>query len=604
MKRTKKMIGIITAFILIAAVFTGCEKDKVETKLAQKVTLSGSLKSAAGWPEPFDGDLNDRATAVPQTTVSYDATVTHTADGTGSAKFVKTSSGWVELVYGPMDFEAEEVVVSFWMKASSSASTLQVLLSAGGGTATIVAYSQSFTTSWAFYEFDITDELDILEAAEFEEDWDYQLEFNPSSYTTYWADDLDHDFEYPEVPSTSLAYASYNNIVGSIPTFIEGGTYSTETYGVGGSVLIEEDESVLISLKYEGIADVSIWKGRVYCMTDDGGTLQYSIYNHTELDLQTDESWEYTPASNSTWYGFVDFEMLTELTALVSSEEDWDWGDDYYLMIGAEDGNIYIDKPTNYWVWEAPEITGDTEDNIPLGNMPHQETFSTTAGYDGYDWECDDAGAEIISGGDGYNTVTYEFDTDGTKTIEVQYTEEVAYSLWSDEHEYILTTYEAEHHTSANAAADPYDNEADATTGWTGKYMTNGVFESQSSIKNVGSYAFHANCESTPTSGCGIYIDFLVSPYEFENGDSIKIEFDARHIGSGGEWDFRLSPGSNLGAVGSISIQEFDNADTSFDHVSHSFKYNSNTRFFGAREWSRDNDGGVYLDNVSIELVE
>lgn len=160
--------------------------------------------------------------------------------------------------------------------------------------------------------------------------------------------------------------------------------------------------------------------------------------------------------------------------------------------------------------------------------------------------------------------------------------------------------YGPELNTNANAASDPNGNETDATTGFSESGLNGtgaNVFESQSVVKNVGSYALEADCNDTPTSSARFYMD--LSTLGLSNGDQVKIEFDIRHVGTGIFWDARLGSDGGLIANATQLIQ-VSNTDITFQTVVHEFTYSANTRYFGCRELNGLNNGGVYLDNLSI----
>ena len=156
----------------------------------------------------------------------------------------------------------------------------------------------------------------------------------------------------------------------------------------------------------------------------------------------------------------------------------------------------------------------------------------------------------------------------------------------------IHSTYGPELHISANAASDPYGNEANATTGWTQTGLTgtgSNVFESQSSVKNTGSYALHANCNDTPTASAQCKLELTVTA-----GATYRLTFDWRHVGSGGNW--ACTAESSL--VGQLA-----NTATSFAPVAHEETAVGTTFTIIFIELSGTNNGGVYIDNLSLKKV-
>lgn len=162
--------------------------------------------------------------------------------------------------------------------------------------------------------------------------------------------------------------------------------------------------------------------------------------------------------------------------------------------------------------------------------------------------------------------------------------------------------YGAELHTLSNAAADPNGTEANATTGFTSGQLTGtgaNVFQSQSSVRNAGTYAFEADANDTPTAHARFYIDLSASPFSLLDGDEVKIEFDIRHVGTGDGWAAVLS---SVDYGTSPQIDTVGSGETTFKHVSYEFTYAvSSHRYFIVREQNASNNGGVYFDNLSIK---
>ena len=144
-------------------------------------------------------------------------------------------------------------------------------------------------------------------------------------------------------------------------------------------------------------------------------------------------------------------------------------------------------------------------------------------------------------------------------------------------------------YSTPNAASDPAGNEADATTGWSAASST---LTSDSSIKNVGDYSLkHV---STGVAG-RIRTDLNTI---LTVGKRYRLSFDTRHTGSGGVQRVNLAV-SDSGST-NILIQ-LTNTDTTFQNIIYEFVHSSDTRWFLAREFNEDNDGGVYIDNISLK---
>jgi hypothetical protein len=154
---------------------------------------------------------------------------------------------------------------------------------------------------------------------------------------------------------------------------------------------------------------------------------------------------------------------------------------------------------------------------------------------------------------------------------------------------------EAELHVDqVNAVTPSGFSDADTTTGWTS--MGAVTWESQDTVVSVGSYAISA----TATDGTqGFYKD-IATDFSLGSGRHYMVQFDARHTGTGGDWDCRLSPDTALSeTVGWAQTS----SDTTFVTYTRHFYYDANYRYFGCREASGTNDGGVYFDNFSVTQV-
>ena len=159
------------------------------------------------------------------------------------------------------------------------------------------------------------------------------------------------------------------------------------------------------------------------------------------------------------------------------------------------------------------------------------------------------------------------------------------------------TTGNPELYITANALATS-TFEADATTGITSTGLGGtgaNVFESQASVVNNSSFAIHTDANDTPTSGARFNVDFngLLTV-----GTSYTISVDARHIGTGDDWTISLS--SSVVAVDN-EIKRLANTDTTWATYTLSFTYSANHRYLVVREYNPSNDGGIYVDNLSIK---
>ncbi len=147
-----------------------------------------------------------------------------------------------------------------------------------------------------------------------------------------------------------------------------------------------------------------------------------------------------------------------------------------------------------------------------------------------------------------------------------------------------------------NNATTDVGTEADATTGW-GNVLTT-IFESQETQVNAGSSALHV----TPSANSGrMFID-IHNEYNLTEGKTYIIQFDARHIGSGGKWQIGL--GLNEATTSTPLIIELLNTHTAFVTYVTEFVHSSDTHFLVAEETNVGQDGGVYIDNLSIYKPE
>jgi hypothetical protein len=151
--------------------------------------------------------------------------------------------------------------------------------------------------------------------------------------------------------------------------------------------------------------------------------------------------------------------------------------------------------------------------------------------------------------------------------------------------------YGPELHTDANAASDPNGNEADAVTGWTQTGLDAGsnVFESQNSVVNTGTYALHGECNDTPTSAARFELALTV-----EEGATYRATGYWRHVGTGSGWNLNIN-----GVVEDSVAPE----DTTFQKFDITFVAPDTSTYIRFIEGGGSNDGGVYVDNVSVKKV-
>jgi hypothetical protein len=172
-----------------------------------------------------------------------------------------------------------------------------------------------------------------------------------------------------------------------------------------------------------------------------------------------------------------------------------------------------------------------------------------------------------------------------------------AYSMTVQADDQVGSVYGPELHTDANAASDPNGNEADAITGWTPALLSgtgSNVFESQNSVVNTGTYALHADANDTPSNGARFGKEFTV-----DDGGTYNVRFNWRHIGSGGDWNLILLDDSGS----TYPITEIENTDTTWASVNINHVVDGTTLEVRFQEWGGSNDGGIYVDNLSVKKV-
>ena len=145
--------------------------------------------------------------------------------------------------------------------------------------------------------------------------------------------------------------------------------------------------------------------------------------------------------------------------------------------------------------------------------------------------------------------------------------------------------------------AQVFGGETNATAGWISN--NNAVLSSIGSPVSVGNYALQVEGNTTPTGGSNIYKD-IQTDWGLSNGDVVRLEFDARHIGSGGEWQIALS--ANTFAIMNI-VKVLINTDTTFATTVYYWTHDSNYRYILTREANVSNNGGVIKDNLSGKKV-
>ena len=152
-------------------------------------------------------------------------------------------------------------------------------------------------------------------------------------------------------------------------------------------------------------------------------------------------------------------------------------------------------------------------------------------------------------------------------------------------------------YTTSNAAS--LLNEADATTGFSN--VNADTFASQTSVKHTGSArSLHISEEGgTATNGARAYQD--LDALSLVDGRTYLLSFYARHVGSGGAW--QISHGISGSSASGGVIQALTSSENTFVEYTSTFVHSADTQYFVIQENSGDNDGGVYIDQISIKEV-
>jgi len=164
---------------------------------------------------------------------------------------------------------------------------------------------------------------------------------------------------------------------------------------------------------------------------------------------------------------------------------------------------------------------------------------------------------------------------------------------------------QAEINTEANAIADAGGTEANATTGWTPNSLTGvgaNVFQSQSSVVATGTYAFEGNCNDTPIGGARFLKD-IHTDFSMIYGSRYRIKAKIRHVGTGGNWNCSLDSIGSFQSGNQTVLKTVTSGDTTFQQIEYEFIHSINTVYFGCRETSPTNDGGVYFDDFSLVKI-
>jgi hypothetical protein len=167
-------------------------------------------------------------------------------------------------------------------------------------------------------------------------------------------------------------------------------------------------------------------------------------------------------------------------------------------------------------------------------------------------------------------------------------------NIISDE---VDSTLGPELYTHANSLST---NEADdQSTGISA--MASATLVDETSITNSSSRSLKYIATG---NGQGVVVD-LTSDVDLTPGEIYRISVDARHTGSGLNHTIRICEHSGLSTTGETLVMGVvSSGQTTFQtYVGYFIHNDTTTRYFGTRESGADNDGGLYLDNLSIKKV-
>lgn len=155
-------------------------------------------------------------------------------------------------------------------------------------------------------------------------------------------------------------------------------------------------------------------------------------------------------------------------------------------------------------------------------------------------------------------------------------------------------------YTSADAMKVTSD--ADSIGGWTGFAATPDTLDSE----NVGEGqapkdgTYHIHIADTGTANAGAYLD--LSTY-MTAGKKYKISLWARNDGAGGDWKLGLSDVATLDTTLNLYLGALAVTDTTYLELATVITYGAAYRYLQAHEYSATNNGGIYIDKLSIKEI-
>ena len=151
----------------------------------------------------------------------------------------------------------------------------------------------------------------------------------------------------------------------------------------------------------------------------------------------------------------------------------------------------------------------------------------------------------------------------------------------------------SERHTGADASA--IGTEADSIGNWV--KTSNTTLTSQNSVTYGGGFALEMELNTVNGASHRATLD-LDTEYSLVDGIEYQLSVAIQHVGTGGAW--RVAMGS-AETINDGPIIDSAVTSTSWAIYTITFTHGSTTRFFGGKEESGTDDGGIYLDNLSIK---
>lgn len=151
-------------------------------------------------------------------------------------------------------------------------------------------------------------------------------------------------------------------------------------------------------------------------------------------------------------------------------------------------------------------------------------------------------------------------------------------------------------HKTTNAASDPNGNESDSTYGWA---AYGGCALTSDPTSNVGAYALRGEGNQHIARFSFYLLNKIVV------GKRYQLTFDARHIGTGGDWRVGVIWSASTFMPDPVVLTSSDTAYQSYRLTFTAKDTNTlgDTDYFLAVEDSEANDGGVYIDNFSLKEI-